>query len=166
MFIFLFGNVEDRQQIFFCGPWSYENQLISLVRPEVMGEIDKMDFSCVPFWIQLGNVPMACMYEDYAYYLGGLIGLVEEAEVRGSRIRVRVRINMMSPLNRGIHVYLEEVQTEVSIQLQYEYLPEVCFRCGLIVHRTRECVKRPQYESTEDGSEKFCFGPWLSAIIP
>ena len=42
------------------GPWSFDRQLISLVKPKGLGEITKMEFNKVSFWVQIGNVPLGC----------------------------------------------------------------------------------------------------------
>ncbi|KAK9100716.1 hypothetical protein Scep_024146 [Stephania cephalantha] len=66
----------------------------------------------------------------------------------------------MEPIQIGRKVYLEEVDKEVPIVLQYGRLPDFCFHCGRLGHRHKECddlkgkIFRP---------EKAKYGNWLRA---
>ncbi|KAL5806195.1 hypothetical protein ACOSQ4_028928 [Xanthoceras sorbifolium] len=62
----------------------------------------------VPFWVQIYDLPLACMNRDMGLFLGGLIGAVQEidggdsGDCLGKFLRVRVLINVQQPLKRGL----------------------------------------------------------------
>ncbi|PON94485.1 Zinc knuckle CX2CX4HX4C [Trema orientale] len=68
-------------------------------------------------------------------FLGKLIGVLEEAKVRDTGIRVMVQIDVNVPLCRVLRVSLEKVMKEVFLILQYERLPNFYFKCGIMGHR-------------------------------
>ncbi|PON98092.1 Endonuclease/exonuclease/phosphatase, partial [Trema orientale] len=69
-----------------------------------------MDFNQVSFWIQIINVPVACMHENCARFWGSQIGLLQDVEVVGGSMRVRVKIDVTTPLHRGMRCFMEETQ--------------------------------------------------------
>ena len=61
MFKFHFGKLEDRLRLMMNGPWLFERQVISLVKPGGLGHTATMNFNWVPFWIHIFNVLVACL---------------------------------------------------------------------------------------------------------
>ncbi|PON42038.1 Zinc knuckle CX2CX4HX4C [Parasponia andersonii] len=166
VFAFHFRSEDDRLRVFSGGPWSFGGQPISLVKPKGIREIDRMDFYQVSFWIQILNVPIACMTNDCAVFLGKLIGDLEDVEIKCAWMRVRVKIDVRKPLQRGVRVEMEELNREVSLLLQYEHLPEFCFGCGIIGHRARECTRTTNDDPGYLASEKRRYRAWMRATVP
>ncbi|KAK9091008.1 hypothetical protein Sjap_024185 [Stephania japonica] len=75
-----------------------------------------MDFSRTMFWVQLYNVPLACMTEKAARFLGsifgevGIVNLGELGGCDGKFLRVHILINIENLLSTGAKAYLEETQ--------------------------------------------------------
>ncbi|TXG48942.1 hypothetical protein EZV62_024817 [Acer yangbiense] len=97
-------------------------------------------------WVDLGvlmisNIPMICMTKDIGQFLGSFIGEVREVDVGPSGDCL-----------------------ETILPIQYERLPNFCFRCGLVGHSVRECTS-----SGEDGLREgsgMLYGAWLRATVP
>lgn len=77
--------------------------------------------------------------------IGTRIGLVEELDAGengkflGSTARIRIRINIDSPLLQYIRVETREAQEEVYVILAYERLLDFCYGYGRIGHGVRDC---------------------------
>ncbi|PON88433.1 hypothetical protein TorRG33x02_157990 [Trema orientale] len=109
MFLFMFRMPEDRLRILSGGPWSFENKLITLIKPRGLGELHNTNFNLLAFWILIINVPIACMIENCAWFWGHQLGFMEDMEISGGNMRVRVRIDVTVPLTRGIRCLMDEV---------------------------------------------------------
>ncbi|CAA0810071.1 Unknown protein [Striga hermonthica] len=161
IFWFHFGSEEDRNFVFNGGPWLFNKQVISLIKPKGAGAISAMDFHIVPFWVQLINLLLVCHTDHCVRLVGQQLGEVIDVDCEGIMPRVKVKIDISKPLRRGLRVYLEAMKEEFTIPVQYEKLPDFCFICGLIGHRMCECPTRSEghsYESTRK------YGDWLRAI--
>ncbi|PON56648.1 Zinc knuckle CX2CX4HX4C [Trema orientale] len=143
VFLFTFTRSNDRQWVFTGGSWLFENQLISLIKPRGLGELNSFNFN-----------------------LGSLLGVLEDFEIAGGNMRVRVRIDVTVPLSRGIRCLMEDLGKEVSILLRYEHLPDFCYFCGIIGHKARECSKCGDLVGGEDRAMWFRYGSWLRAYTP
>lgn len=82
-------------------------------------------------WIQLHNIPFGGVNKAVGLQIGGLIGEVLEMDLDkegigwGPYLRVKVAINILKPLMRGIHLSMGGTRTWISFQ--YERLPFFCF---------------------------------------
>ncbi|KAL5819516.1 hypothetical protein ACOSQ4_023358 [Xanthoceras sorbifolium] len=62
------------------GPWCLDHALLVLEEPTGKGELTKMRFDRVMFWIQIHNTPLLCMNKETCSFLGSLIGEVVEVD--------------------------------------------------------------------------------------
>ncbi|KAI9169291.1 hypothetical protein LWI28_010278 [Acer negundo] len=62
------------------GPWSCDKHLLILQEAVGMERVSEINFWYVPFWIQLHNLPIACLNRDVGVYLGGMVGQVKEID--------------------------------------------------------------------------------------
>ncbi|TXG51640.1 hypothetical protein EZV62_024164 [Acer yangbiense] len=113
IFMFLFPNREVRSMIWARGPWHFDHSLIVMEKPMGAGDISKLSFRMVDFWVQIHNLPLMCMHRRMAKYIAEQIGTVVELpadsrECMGRFIRVK-------------------------------RLPEFCYACGIICHGLRDC---------------------------
>ncbi|PON78337.1 Zinc knuckle CX2CX4HX4C [Parasponia andersonii] len=154
-FMFHFGCKVDRQRVLSGGPWTFNNQLSSLLRPQGVGMVSSMDFT--------KNVPIACRSKNCARLWGELIGKVLDVDVEGPTLRARIVINVTVPLCRGLRVFIDNVTGPICIPVQYEYLPEFCFHCGIIGHKLREC---PEEALVDRNGKPLAnrYGEWLKAF--
>ncbi|TXG72983.1 hypothetical protein EZV62_001562 [Acer yangbiense] len=97
------------------------------------------------FLVQISNIPILCMTREIGRVLGGIIGEVREVDAGPSRdclgkfLRVRVAIEIDKPLSRFLRVDVLSDSEETVMPIQYERLPNFCFRFGLLGHTAREC---------------------------
>ncbi|PON32377.1 hypothetical protein PanWU01x14_361880 [Parasponia andersonii] len=108
IFMFHFGCKDDRQRVLFGGPWNFNNQIISLLKPTGIGMISAMDFSEVLFWIKFLNVPIICRSDLCAMLWGEMVGPMEEVESEGPVLRARVSIDITKPLCRGLKILIDD----------------------------------------------------------
>ncbi|PON81109.1 LOW QUALITY PROTEIN: hypothetical protein TorRG33x02_230680 [Trema orientale] len=92
---------ENHQKVLLGGPWTFCNQLISLLKPQGVGLVSSMDFTKVPF-VQFHNVPIACKSDRCARLWGELIRSVEDVDIEGPTMRARITIDVTKPLCRGL----------------------------------------------------------------
>ncbi|KAK9101168.1 hypothetical protein Scep_024598 [Stephania cephalantha] len=148
------------------GPWSFDNQLLVLLKPECIRELEALDLTFSSIWIQIHKVPLVCMTHKVAEYLGNKIGKMVEVDLgalgdcEGKFLRVRVKINLYEPLQVGFKVDFKEAGHKVPLVIQYERLPDFCFYCGGIGHRYVDCVL---LEGKEVDPSTFIYGNRLRA---
>lgn len=78
-------------------------------------------------------------------------------------MRLQVKIVVTKLLSRGIWVFMDEYQTEVSLLFQYERMPNFCFICGIIGHKAYECSNRIKKEKGVNITT-LSYGPWVKFI--
>ncbi|KAL5770482.1 hypothetical protein ACOSP7_014636 [Xanthoceras sorbifolium] len=120
-----FGCCWDRKRVLEGGPWSFDKNLLVLKEAVGIGRVSEIDFSLAPFWVQIYDLPLACMNKDMGLFLGGLIGTL---------LRVRVIINVTQPLKRGLRFAFRAGGEVCSALLCYERLSNFCFYCGCMGH--------------------------------
>ncbi|TXG54013.1 hypothetical protein EZV62_019269 [Acer yangbiense] len=167
IFKFRFQNYWDRKRILEGGPWLFDKQLLVLREASGSEKVTDLQFRYVPFWIQLHNLPLACLNREIGLHLGGLVGQVKEidagesGECVGQFIRIRVLIDVMNPLKRGLRVALGDDEKVNEVMICYERLPNFCYYCGKIGHLVRDC---PLNTKEITSSSSFKFGPWMRAV--
>ncbi|KAK1581957.1 hypothetical protein Q3G72_010545 [Acer saccharum] len=85
--------------------------------------------------------------------LGGASG-----DCDGKFLKVCVTINVERPLRQILRVNVLRDGEESVMLLIYERLPNHCYRCGKLRHRTIECT-------TADGNNELLFGAWLKPVV-
>ncbi len=75
-------------------------------------------------------------------------------------VRIRVDIYLTSPLSPGFLLPKDNHQ-DLWIGLKYERLPGICYRCGVIGHDTRDCVRDEKMLRNEFGLLFLVFGHWI-----
>ncbi|GAA0162495.1 hypothetical protein LIER_18576 [Lithospermum erythrorhizon] len=121
----------------------------------------------IRFWVQIWNVPHRYLTRTTAENLGNRLGNVTkvdidmEGHIRGSFLRVRIRLNVERPLKRLIKSVMGG--KEVTLQLTYERLPNFCYACGKLEHVIRECeLVADGFVDMED-ENALQYGSWLRA---
>lgn len=62
-------------------PWLFDSSLLSLKQFDGSIQPTKMDFSNEIFWIQMHNLPLACINEFMGNLIGNNIGSIKECDV-------------------------------------------------------------------------------------
>lgn len=75
----------------------------------------------------------------------------------GKYLRIKVQLDNMKPLLRVMKVNIRGRQSSSNIKK----LPYICFSCGCIGHRERDCEEKYQFDEFSAESPKY--GNWLRA---
>ncbi|TXG69420.1 hypothetical protein EZV62_004355 [Acer yangbiense] len=135
-----------------------------------LGDIAKLKFNRVVFWVQVFNAPLICMTKEMGEFLGSLIrDLVDidigvTGECFGKFMRLKVAIDVTKPLKRFLRLELQKGE-ESMLLLRYEKLPKFCFHYGVISHSYLECSIRKE-DVRNDANTDLNFGPWFRASNP
>ncbi|KAL5774833.1 hypothetical protein ACOSP7_012390 [Xanthoceras sorbifolium] len=133
------------------GSWSFDKNLLVLKEAVGIRRVADVNFTLAHFWVQIYNLPLASMNKKMGEFLGGLIG---------EFLRVRVLIDVLKPLKRGLRFMFGDNGEECSVLLRYERLPNFCYFCGKMGHLLREC-RDNEKEVVEGAALKY--GVWLRA---
>ena len=105
------------------------------------------------------------MTSGTGYAIEGKIGEVLEVDVPkkgvqwGKYLRVKVNIDTMRKIVKGKKVCIEG-NSGRWVFFKYERLPNFCYRCSILDHGEKECLKSmPREENGEKGNAQY--GPWL-----
>ncbi len=107
------------------------------------------------------------MIEESAGAIGRTLGQVERVadrdDERGGEncIRVRVRMDITTPLCRGRILSMEEGKKRWAAFL-YERLPNFCYQCGQLDHAEKDCEVGLRQQNSKT-PEEFQYGAWLRA---
>jgi hypothetical protein len=133
-----FENEGDKLRILEGRPWVPEGNLFAVEDFDGLVTPSQMTFDTAAFWVRMFELPLACMNKEVGKTLGETVGEVEDVDTNdegmgwGKFLRVRIRINLFKPLARGRMLRIKD--RSYWIPFQYERLPRICFRCGLICH--------------------------------
>jgi hypothetical protein len=169
LWIFEFSNEEEKKRVMEGRPWAYERQIMILNELEGQVPPSQMEFIHTPVWIQIHDMPLHCMSRAVGTKIGETLGVLEEVDAAadgvgwGRFLRIRVRIDITKPLERGRELIIGGKAVWVSFK--YENLPLFCFHCGCIVHGVKGCpVKKSRRLYDEEGVGEW--GLWLRADEP
>uniref|UniRef100_A0A7N2R5R6 CCHC-type domain-containing protein n=1 Tax=Quercus lobata TaxID=97700 RepID=A0A7N2R5R6_QUELO len=131
-------------------------------------EVDDLDFSSIPLWVQIHGLPIEYMSKENAEEIGALVGEVLEVDFTGSGgvcmskfLRVKVELKVEDPLLSGFFLD-RNTQPNLWIRFKYERIAEFCFKCGRLGHLKARCIWADA-EVQSNSKEPFGFGPWLKA---
>lgn len=167
MLLVEFNDVSDKSRVLTGCPWSFKRHL--LLVSDLNGEVQpfKLDLACVPFWVQIHDLPLINMNREVGEKVGKEIGefilvdMDEQGVGWGKSFRVRVKIDVKEPLLRGKKVKLGG--QSMWVYFQYEKLSLFCYGCGRIWHGGGGCsVNSKSMGHRNSGVAQFC--SWLRAM--
>ena len=82
LFQFKFQSEYDLERIFRGGPWSFDNQLLLLIRLKKGMSANNVVLEHASLWIQIWGVPFDMMAPKVAMEIGNKMGVVEDVERR------------------------------------------------------------------------------------
>jgi hypothetical protein len=127
--------------------------------------LEEMEFSHVPMWVRVSNLPFGMMDKETGATLGEKIGVFKDVDAGedgtavGRVLRIKVLIDVRKPLMRGIMVKVGNPEKEKWCSFAYEYLPDFCYTCGLIGHTDKQCSIRSESGETQQFSRSLRFIP-------
>lgn len=80
-FIITFANPGDKYRLMGGRPWLFKNYLFLLKMFDEITQPHKMQFEQEEFWVQMHNLPLACMNKSIREQIGNTIGNVVEMDV-------------------------------------------------------------------------------------
>lgn len=141
--------------------WLFESSLLSLKPFNGCTLATIMDVFREFFWLQMHDLPIACMNEEMGTFIGNTIGTVKECDVQNDGsgwdavLRVLIELDIHKRITRGQTLNVKGIKTWAP--LTYEKLLKNCFRCGRIIHGQGLCDGEKASYNSSSGH----FGPWL-----
>lgn len=163
IFIFQFFDKADQQHALLDGPWCFDDYLLILQEIPTGVRPPDLIFSHAAFWVVASNIPLGCAVLPTARAIGNRIGKFVDWDDSdflglGGILRIRVRLDVTSPLWRQVTLILRGI--EAKLPLQYERLPSFCFNCGCLGHLHKSCP------SPLNAAQVPQFGAWLRTSPP
>ena len=128
--------------------------------------IDDYEFSNILIWARVYKLPLGHMSQYNREAIGDQIGEcmeldgVEEGMAMGQCLHVKVPLDISKPLMRGVIVVVNDEGRTKWCPIEYEFLPDFCFICGVIGHLDKECSTRLKKGEDEQ------FGKFLRWLPP
>ncbi|XP_058746134.1 uncharacterized protein LOC131619008 [Vicia villosa] len=169
LFLFRFSTKRDLETVLRNGPWSFDRNLLVLVRISGEEQPSALNMHFGVFWVRIYELPLILRTEAMEKKIGGIIGDFEEmdqkeAHKNGWFLRVKVKMDLKQPLKRGTVVKFKD--KTLRVHFKYERLPTFCFVCGRIGHQLKDCealgdISEEGFEDIEE--QDLSFGLWLRA---
>ncbi|GMJ10454.1 hypothetical protein HRI_004714500 [Hibiscus trionum] len=166
-YLFTFKEARAAEQILEEGPWSVMGYCICLHRWQPGLTLEELDFSQVPYWVQVHGLSLDQMSPKNAKKVGDQIGRVLEIEdpisshgIRRGFFRIRVLIDVSKPLPSGFWAS-RAGKSNIWVSFKYEHLADFCYKCGCVGHVEAHCVKDTVMSIPDPSLPKY--GPWMRA---
>ncbi|XP_050259931.1 uncharacterized protein LOC126705007 [Quercus robur] len=107
LFQFKFQTEFDMERVLRDGPWTFDNQILLLVRWKAGMTAGNVKFESASLWVQIWGAPFDMVSPKVAEEIGNRLGIVEEVEKRSKQdipgffMRVKVAIPLAKPIRRG-----------------------------------------------------------------
>jgi hypothetical protein len=166
LFLVEFEKFTDKKRVLEGRPWVFEGSLFLVEDFDGSKTPSQFVFDKAAFWVQMTNLPLACMGREIGRKIGASVGVVEAVDTDargmgwGESLRVKILIDLSKPLPRGRKINVEGQATWITFK--YERLPRFCFHCGVIWHGKGGCPKRSSFRQQEMNQ----YGMWLRAPSP
>jgi len=164
LFLFSFLQPGGKKRAITEGPWEFGGDLLIVVDFDGSKRLKELEFNYAPVWIRVFDLQLGVMYRVTGKVIGDKVGKTLEVETEddgsavGSYLRIKVRLDVRKPLLRGVTLEDEDNGDGKWCPIQYEFLPNFCYGCGLLGHVERECD-----ESAGKAEEQQQYGDWLRA---
>ena len=169
LFQFKFQTEFDMERVLRDGPWTFDNQILLLVRWKAGMTAGNVKFESASLWVQIWGAPFDMVSPKVAEEIGNRLGIVEEVEKRSKQdipgffMRVKVAIPLAKPIRRG--AFLADSGGQRSwVTFKYERLTLFCYHCGLLGHDLKHCAKYfAVTKGKGNGEVEHQYGEWLKA---
>ncbi|XP_026419422.1 uncharacterized protein LOC113315348 [Papaver somniferum] len=128
----------DKNKILEHKPWIISEQVVLFEDYEKFIANPDQSFLVAVFWLQILHLPRYWIDKLSIEQLLQNVGTVLEVDLSSSPPRAKIEMDLQNPFTPGILLNCEKA---TWIQLAYEYLPMICYRCGFLGHIARECSK-------------------------
>lgn len=123
VFLFKFESKEDKEWIIGNEPWFFDRNLLVLEALEENQRTVDLEFKKVDFWLRILNLPIGYRNEMVARKIGNNIGEfleMDKGENRGmwgNNIRIKVKLDISSPLRRGFMLKMDGTEEKYWITI-------------------------------------------------
>lgn len=139
---FIFDKEEDLKKVLKEAPWFINGWLLTGQRWTPNPTQDFL--SCIPFWVRIKGIPIHQLKDEAVNSIGSTLGRVECIELHAKNstsleyVRARVWLPVDEPLvfKKAARFKGGEV---VIVDLDYEKLNKLCYRCKRITHDQYHC---------------------------
>lgn len=127
------------------GPWSFDNQVLMLLRWQVGITGGNVKFDSVSLWVQIWGAPFDLVSPTIAKAVGSRLGTVVEVEkkqkFKGQSYFMRVKfvLPITKPICRGAFLAGSDGQS-YWVNFKYERLPFFFHHCRLLGHDLKHCA--------------------------
>ncbi|XP_057793093.1 uncharacterized protein LOC131009698 [Salvia miltiorrhiza] len=158
LFSFQFNSSRDVERVKAGQPWHFNKDVLVLqpVQPKI--QPSAMQFTSVPFWIRIYDLPMAGRSPEVIKNLGKRLGNFlefDESSTSGltRSIRIRVVVDIQKPLRRGLNIIMDG--STLWLPIKYERLPSFCYGCGKLGHMLKDCEDVITEDGQAEGRKRF-----------
>ena len=130
LWLFEFEEDGDKRRVLDGRPWSFNHQLLVINELDGSTPLSQMQFTILPFWVQIHDMPLVCMTKGVGMKIGESLGILEDVDVAsdgagwGRCLKNRVSIDVTKPLECGRALVLGGKSSWVMFN--YEKLPLFC----------------------------------------
>lgn len=162
-FLFTFLQPGGKRRAITEGPWEFGGDLLIVMELDETKRVKDLEFSHIPVWIRVFDLPMGLMNGRTGRLIGDKVGSFldvdtdEDGLAVGNYLRIKVMIDVRKPLFRGVMMEAGQGEQPFWCNFKYEFLPNFCYSCGLLGHVEKECDKKIWRDVDPQ------FGDWLRA---
>jgi hypothetical protein len=137
--------------------------LLIVVDFDASKRLKELEFNYAPVWICGFDLPLGMMNKATGEAIGDKDGRALEVDVDenglapGAYLWVKVQLDVRKPLMRGVMLDKNDDGEGEWCPIQYEFLPNFCYGCGMLGHVEREC---DDYVGKDVEPQ---FGDWMRA---
>ncbi|CAL5322985.1 unnamed protein product [Camellia sinensis] len=148
-FIFKVKSEEAMDTILEDGPYYVGAKLIVIKKWQPGLKLTKCEFSSVPLWVKLYNVPLELWSEEGLGYIASILGTplyLDEPTFKRSRLTL-ARICIEVPANKEIPKSFKinlGYGDPYEIQVEVPWKPQRCDGCKTFGHTTNLCPQKPK----------------------
>ncbi|KAJ4839484.1 hypothetical protein Tsubulata_030721 [Turnera subulata] len=144
-FLFHFSKEADRKKVLDGQPWLVANNQLVIQEWSPHLAFEEIDLLHASIWVQVHGLALDDMNQTNAEMIGnGFAGLeevvfnLEDILREDSFMRMRVRYRVDKPLPPGFFNRRPNGERH-WIPLRYEWMPEICYKCGITGHIANRC---------------------------
>ncbi|XP_020693271.1 uncharacterized protein LOC110107372, partial [Dendrobium catenatum] len=138
-----FQDSQSAESILTNGPCFVNNKIIGMDRWSKSFSPTSLKGLTSPIWIRLPNLPLECWDNINICRISSMIGkpilidgnMFQWGRREFGRVCVRIRLDKKLPVG----VWVEGSSGKFFQEIEYEQLPNFCFKCGLIGHVQEVC---------------------------